>query len=161
MTLIIWFCDTVIVLIIISIVVFVFQSIVGRYRMQRFLQAEIQARRAKHEAEIRDREEEREQAARLKIEAEALAERRHITDKQQKAYEKRSKRATDIRQLKAYYLRRLDELSDDRWPGNGGTDEAARLAEIEDLGQRLKSIRAAEKAMDDARQGIEEAGAGV
>lgn len=57
-----------------------------------------------------------------------------------RALENERQRLRAIETLREDYVRHLNELLDENWPGNVGTDEAKRLAEIDDIRQRLRSM---------------------
>jgi hypothetical protein len=56
------------------------------------------------------------------------------------ALEYQRKQLSMVQWLRADYVKRLNQLTDEQWPGNVGMDEKKRLAEIEDIRQRLGNM---------------------
>jgi hypothetical protein len=57
-----------------------------------------------------------------------------------RALEDERQRLMAVKTLREGYVRHLNELSDENWPGNVGKDEAQRFAEIDDIRQRLRNM---------------------
>ena len=75
-----------------------FQRIARTYRLTRILEAERVELERSTEREV----ESETLAERERLETESLAERKRIAGEQQKAYDKRSKRAVKVRRVEAY-----------------------------------------------------------